>query len=138
MVRVFFMTLTSDYATDKYTDAKLQRLALEFLENKNLIIEKDKILNGVSGKDFIIAFLIQGKSSSNDRLSTAVIVLDYAKSIGTDVINKYGHIYKDLSHIINKLVIIGNEFSIPARSIAEKTGLLLLSRGELVSLLLTK
>lgn len=132
------MALKSDYANDKYTDAKLQRLALEFLENKNLIIEKEKVLNGISGQSYKVAFHIQGKSSSNMRLSTAVVVLDYGKSIGTDIINKYDHIKQDLSHIINKLVIIGNEFSTPARSIAEKSGLLLLSRGELISLLLVK
>lgn len=122
---------------EKFIDAKLQQLALEFLEKKNFIIEKDKTLIGLTGEEYEVSFHIMGKLGSEEKFSTAIIVLDYGKSIGTDVINKYDRITKDLRMSINKLILVSNDFSVPAKNMAEKANLFLLSRGELVSILLT-
>jgi hypothetical protein len=122
---------------EKFIDAKLQQLALEFLEKKNFLIEKDKTLVGLTGQDYKVSFHIMGKMGSEERFSTAIVVLDYGKSIGTDVINKYDRVCKDLKMSINKLILVSNDFSVPAKNMAEKANLFLLSRGELVSILLT-
>ncbi len=122
---------------EKFIDAKLQQLALEFLEKKNFLIEKDKELIGVSGQEHKLSFYISGKIGSQDKFASGIVILDYGKSIGTDVINKYDRISKDLKMSVNKLILVSNDFSVPAKNMAEKANLFLLSRGELVSILLT-
>ena len=122
---------------EKFIDAKLQQLALEFLEKKNFLIEKDKELTGISGQDHILSFYISGKIGSQEKFASGIVILDYGKSIGTDVINKYDRISKDLKMSVNKLILVSNDFSVPAKNMAEKANLFLLSRGELVSILLT-
>ena len=131
------MVLDMQVQQNQFIDQNLKTLALSFLTQKNFTIEKNKKLTGNSGQEYVTSFHIQGREGSKDQLSTVIVILDYAKSIGTDVIYKYDRMSKDLSDKVNKIVLIGNDFSVPARNMAEKASIFLLSRGELVSILLS-
>ncbi|MFW9915714.1 MAG: restriction endonuclease [Candidatus Thorarchaeota archaeon] len=61
-----------------------------------------------------------------------VWVKDWARTCGVDVILRFEQILKDAN--FNQGILVSNEFSREARSLAEKAGITLLSRGELVSI----
>lgn len=70
--------------------------------------------------------------SMNGSNSAGVWVKDWARTCGVDVILRFEQILKDANFYQG--ILVSNEFSKEARSLAEKAGITLLSRGELVSI----
>lgn len=122
--------------SDKYSGMNLKELAVCFLEKHNFnykeTIESEKRNNNLESK---IDFIITGqKNSSTSNGKTGLIVKDYKKSTGSDTICQIERLLKDLPQI-NQIILLANEFSVPARNLAERCGVPTISRGELISML---
>ena len=114
----------------------LKELAVCFLEKHNFkyqaTTETLKQNNNLEGK---IDFIITGqKDSTITNGKTGLIVKDYKKSTGSDTICQIERLLKDLPQI-NQIILLANEFSVPARNLAERCGVPTISRGELISML---
>ena len=116
---------------------KLKEIALEFLDQNNFLFQENTKSSGISGQKYQFQFLITGqkKHAGKDNISTGIILKDYKKSVGSDGICQAERLLKDCPDI-NKIVMISNEFSVPARNLARRCGVPLISRGELISMLI--
>ena len=114
---------------DKYTAMNLRELAVCFLEKHNFKYQDSS--SAVKKIDFIIT---GQKNSDMDSVNTGLIVKDYKKSTGSDTICQIERLLKDLPHI-GQIILLANEFSVPARNLAERCGIPTISRGELISML---
>ncbi|MHA2365048.1 MAG: restriction endonuclease [Candidatus Hodarchaeales archaeon] len=122
---------------DRFTDMELRELAIEFLNLHDFDYHENLKTSGISGQDHKIDIMITGQKNQieEQHISTGIILRDYRKSVGADGICQAERLLKDCSEI-KKIVIMANEFSVPARNLAERCGLPVISRGELVSMLL--
>ncbi|MHA2271528.1 MAG: restriction endonuclease [Candidatus Hodarchaeales archaeon] len=77
--------------------------------------------------DFLLSM-----NGSNSPEQLGVWVKDWARTCGVDVIHRFEQILKDAN--FHQGILVSNEFSKEARLLAKKAGILLLSRGELVSI----
>lgn len=121
---------------DRFTDMNLKQLALEFLDLHNFMFKENFQTSGLSGKNHDLDFMIVGQKNHLDvPSSTGIILRDYKKSLGSDGICQAERLLKDCPDI-KKVVVMANEFSVPARNLAERCGVPTISRGELISMLL--
>lgn len=122
---------------DKYTAMNLRELAVCFLEKHNFNYEDTNKTEWENSqeKKRAINFIITGqKNSAINSAKTGIIVKDYKKSTGSDTICQIERLLKDMPHI-NQIILLANEFSVPARNLAERCGIPTISRGELISML---
>ncbi len=120
---------------DNLDQVSLRDLARGFFEWKSFGVKESIPLQGNSGAyefDFLISQ--QGKSTPNSFAEFGVLVKDWARTCGVNVILQFEHIVKDVHPAVHQGMLIANQFSSCARALAEKAGLLLLSRGELISI----
>ncbi|MFX0115022.1 MAG: restriction endonuclease [Candidatus Hodarchaeota archaeon] len=113
----------------------LRELARGFFEWKSFGVRESIPLQGNSGAyefDFLLSQ--RGEQVSESLADLGVLVKDWARTCGVNVILQFEHIMKDVSPAVHQGMLIANQFSSSARALAEKAGLLLLSRGELVSI----
>lgn len=123
---------------DKYTQMNLKELAIEFLDRHNFKYDKTIVHEGrLSGTEHKIDFLITGQEGKKFEtpIKTGLIVKDYRKSTGADAVCQVERLIKDLSPDINQVILLANEFSVPALNLAERCGVPTISRGELISML---
>ena len=123
---------------DKYTNMKLKDLAIEFLERHNFKYNKMITQEGrLSGTEHHLDFLITGQEGKDfeNPIKTGMIIKDYRKSTGADAVCQVERLIKDLTPNINQVILLANEFSVPARNLAERCGVPTISRGELISML---
>ena len=123
--------------SDKFSSMKLKELAIEFLERHNFNYNENKSTTGKSKLDQKIDFIITGQKGKEleDSVKTGLIVKDYRKSTGADTICQIERLLKDLAPDIKQIILLANEFSVPARNLAERCGVPTISRGELISML---
>ena len=120
---------------DKYTEMNLRELAVCFLEKHDFKYHDTKMIEFENGLEQKIDFIITGqKNTELDSVKTGLIVKDYKKSTGSDTICQIERLLKDLPQI-NQIILLSNEFSVPARNLAERCGVPTISRGELISML---
>ena len=126
----------ADYK-DKYSDMKLKDLAIEFLERHNFKYNSGILQEGrLSGAEHKLDFLITGQEGKDIKnIKTGMIIKDYRKSTGADAVCQVERLIKDLTPNINQIILLANEFSVPARNLAERCGVPTISRGELISML---
>lgn len=119
---------------DKFSDMNLRQLAVCFLE-KHSFKYQENLPNVSNNLEQKIDFIITGqKNNEIDSVKTGIIVKDYKKSTGSDTICQIERLLKDLPQI-NQIIVLANEFSVPARNLAERCGVPTISRGELISML---
>lgn len=118
--------------TDKYQGMNLKELAVCFLNKHNFDYEETTSID--TGLEKKIDFIITGQKNSTSGGKTGLIVKDYKKSTGSDTICQIERLLKDLPQI-NQIILLANEFSVPARNLAERCGVPTISRGELISML---
>ena len=112
----------------------LRELAVCFLEKHNFKYHESSSSEN-SNLEQKIDFIITGqKNAEVGPVKTGLIVKDYKKSTGSDTICQIERLLKDLPHI-NQIILLANEFSVPARNLAERCGVPTISRGELISML---
>ena len=120
---------------DKYTEMNLRELAVCFLEKHNFKYQDTFNSEWDNNQEKKIDFIITGqKNTEVSGAKTGLIVKDYKKSTGSDTICQIERLLKDLPHI-NQIILLANEFSVPARNLAERCGVPTISRGELISML---
>ena len=113
---------------DKVQDDKaLADLALTWLNNSPFTIKKDILLEGRSGEDYKMDFMLE-----NEKSKLAIKIADQRRTIGTNIINKMEQISKDLGY---KTLLISNKFSIQAKHLAQRTDIMIMERDELVTVL---
>lgn len=123
---------------DKYTEMNLKQLAVAFLERHNFKYNKMILKEGrLSGTEHTLDFLITGQKGKEfeSSIKTGLIVKDYRKSAGSDAVCQVERLLKDLTPDVNQVILLANEFSVPARNLAERCGVPTISRGELISML---
>ncbi|MFX0117665.1 MAG: restriction endonuclease [Candidatus Hodarchaeota archaeon] len=113
----------------------LRDLARGFFEWKSFGVRESIPLQGNLGAYEFDFLLSQKEDMPSDALADfGVLVKDWARTCGVNVILQFEHIMKDMHPIIHQGMLIANQFSSSARALAEKAGVLLLSRGELISI----
>lgn len=114
---------------DKEKD--LVELAMKWLSDSPFSVKKNCVLEGKSGEDYNIDFMLEStlKKETDEGLSKlAIKVVDQNRSLGTNVINKFENISKDLNV---KTLIISNKFSVQAKHLAQRTDIMIMERDEL-------
>ena len=114
---------------DKEKD--LVELAMKWLNDSPFSVKKNCVLEGKSGEDYNIDFMLEStiKKETDEGLSKlAIKVVDQNRSLGTNVINKFENISKDLNV---KTLIISNKFSVQAKHLAQRTDIMIMERDEL-------
>ena len=112
-------------------DNELMNLALKWLAESPFAVKKNCVLEGKSGEDYKIDFMLESnlKKETDEGLSKlAIKVVDQNRSLGTNVINKFENISKDLNV---KTLIISNKFSVQAKHLAQRTDVMIMERDEL-------
>ncbi len=112
-------------------EKNLAELAMNWLNNSPFAVKKNCILEGKSGEDYTIDFMLESniKKDTDDGLTKlAIKVVDQNRSLGTNVINKFENISKDLNV---KTLIISNKFSVQAKHLAQRTDVMIMERAEL-------
>lgn len=113
----------------------LRDLARRFFEWKSFGVRETIPLQGNSGAYEFDFLLSQKDELPSDVLAEfGVLVKDWARTCGVNVILQFEHIMEDVRPAVHQGMLIANQFSSSARALADKAGLLLLSRGELVSI----
>ena len=112
-------------------EKNLVDLALKWLNESPFSVKKNCVWEGKSGEDYKIDFILEsdlkkGIDDSPSRL--AIKVVDQNRSLGTNVINKFENISKDLNL---KTLIISNKFSVQAKHLAQRTDVMIMERDEL-------
>ena len=110
----------------------LAGLALKWLNDSPFSIKKNCVLEGKSGEDYKIDFMIESKIKNelNAEIPSklAIKVVDQNRSLGTNIINKFETISRDLNI---KTLIISNKFSVQAKHLAQRTDVMIMERDEL-------
>ncbi len=114
------------------TDEKdLTELAMRWLNESPFMVKKNCILEGKSGEDYKIDFMVESKLKKENEegpSKLAVKIVDQNRSLGTNIINKFENISKDLNV---KTLIISNKFSVQAKHLAQRTDVMIMEREEL-------
>jgi hypothetical protein len=115
-------------------EKNLADLALKWLnESSPFAVKKNCLLEGKSGEDYKIDFMLESKNDKHETgpSKLAIKIVDQNRSLGTNVINKFENISKDLNV---KTLIISNKFSIQAKHLAQRTDIMIMERDELESM----
>lgn len=128
--------MANKYQNDENVQ-NLRDLALKWLNKPNFLIKQNQILEGRSGEEYNLDFVVFPNSPekfehADNQEKLVVTVADLRKSAGTDVIRKIDLTRQDLRL---KMLLISNKFSVQARSLASRADVLLMSRSELESCL---
>ncbi|MFV2015937.1 MAG: restriction endonuclease, partial [Candidatus Heimdallarchaeota archaeon] len=108
-------------------DQELKALALNWLNNTPFTIKKNCLLEGRSGDDHQIDFLME-----NAKSKLVIKVADQRRTVGTNLINKMEKLSKDLGY---KTLVISNKFSMQAKHLAQRTDIMIMERDELETVL---
>lgn len=105
---------------------KLEDLTLEYCKIRGLIIDRNIVRRSEKRIDLFI--------ENDDTKGIGVVIKDWKRAVGVDIIIRAEQIAKT-SRLISKILIVSNLFSDPARSLAEKIGIFLLTRSDLIRIL---
>ena len=106
---------------------ELEELTYEYCRQRGLVADKNSHRYG----DSRISLLIQNGSDDD---TIGVIIKDWKRAVGVDIIIRSEQIMKD-NRSLSKMLIVANYFSDPARFLAEKIGLFLLTRSDILRIL---
>ncbi|MFQ5976743.1 MAG: restriction endonuclease [Candidatus Heimdallarchaeota archaeon] len=122
-------------AVDNPAHLKLRDLARRFFEWKGFSVRESVPVEG-DHEDYEFDFLISNKEKATlgDRTPVGVLMKDWARVCGVNVIIRCETIMNDVRNVVPQGLVVSNQFSVAARELAQKANILLLSRGELVSI----
>ncbi|MHA2238121.1 MAG: restriction endonuclease [Candidatus Hodarchaeales archaeon] len=66
-----------------------------------------------------------------------IIIKDWKRAVGVDIIIRAEQLMK-ASRYISKVLLVSNHFSDPARSLAEKIGIMLLTKMDIIDIITTQ
>ena len=104
----------------------LEELTLEYCRQRNLIVDRK-----FHQRDEEIDFVIQ---NGDENEGIGVIIKDWKRAVGVDIVIRAEKVMKN-SRFLSKMLLVTNYFSDPARSLAEKIRIFLLTRNDLIRIL---
>lgn len=105
---------------------ELKDLALEYCRQRGLVVDVSR-----RQRDKRIEFVIQNGA---DNEGIGVIIKDWKRAVGVDIIIRTEQILIE-NRWLSKILIVSNFFSDPARALADKIGIFLLTRNDLIRIL---
>ncbi|MFX0204560.1 MAG: restriction endonuclease [Candidatus Hodarchaeota archaeon] len=104
----------------------LEELTLEYCKQRNLIVDR-KFYQHNEEIDFVI-------QNGDENEGIGVIIKDWKRAVGVDIVIRAEKVMKN-SRFLSKMLVVTNYFSDPARSLAEKIRIFLLTRNDLIRIL---
>lgn len=104
----------------------LEELALEYCKQRNLIVDR-KFHQRNEEIDFVI-------QNGDENEGIGVIIKDWKRAVGVDIVIRAEKVMKN-SRFLSKMLVVTNYFSDPARSLAERIRIFLLTRNDLIRIL---
>ena len=104
----------------------LKDLTHEYCRIRGLIIDQNVSRRSEKRIDLFI--------ENGDNTGIGVVIKDWKRAVGVDIVIRAEQIAKT-SRLIFKILIVSNLFSDPARSLAEKIGIFLLTRNDLLRII---
>ncbi len=109
----------------------LKELTLEYCRQRGFQVNQNIQHFGMANQ---IQMTIQ---NGNIRENIGVLIKDWKRAAGVDIVIRAEQIVKT-TRLISKILVVSNFFSEPARSLADKIGIFLLTRKDLLRVLTTK
>ena len=106
---------------------ELEELTLEYCRQRNLVADRNFHRHGDSRIDLLI-------QNGDEEECVGVVIKDWKRAVGVDIVIRAEQILKD-NRFLAKILIVANFFSDPARSLAERIGIFLLTRNDLMRIL---
>ncbi|MFX0122791.1 MAG: restriction endonuclease [Candidatus Hodarchaeota archaeon] len=104
----------------------LEELTLEYCRQRNLIVDRK-----FHQRDDEIDLVIQ---NGDENEGIGVIIKDWKRAVGVDIIIRAEKVMKN-TRFLSKMLVVTNYFSDPARSLAERIRIFLLTRNDLIRIL---
>ena len=104
----------------------LEELTLEYCRQRNLMVDRK-----FHQRDDEIDLVIQ---NGEENEGIGVIIKDWKRAVGVDIIIRAEKVMKN-TRFLSKMLVVTNYFSDPARSLAEKIRIFLLTRNDLIRIL---
>jgi hypothetical protein len=102
----------------------LEELTREYCRQRNLMIDSSNINDEI---DFVI-------QNGDENEGIGVLIKDWKRAVGVDIVIRAEKVMKN-SRFLTKMLVVTNYFSDPARSLAEKIRIFLLTRNDLIRIL---
>ncbi|MHA1228326.1 MAG: restriction endonuclease [Candidatus Hodarchaeales archaeon] len=113
-------------------DPDLHSLVKDFLRFRNLEFSSNVMITGRNDKELNFTYLVRGNKDSGELGEIGIIVKDWSRSCGYNVILEAERLQENAT--ISKVMVVANQFSGTARELAEKLGIITLTKGELISI----
>ncbi|MHA1975039.1 MAG: restriction endonuclease [Candidatus Hodarchaeales archaeon] len=110
----------------------LHSLVKDFLRFRNLEFSSNVMITGRNDKELNFTYLVKGNTNSGELGEIGIIIKDWSRSCGYNVILEAERLQENAT--ISKVMVVANQFSGTARELAEKLGIITLTRGELISI----
>ncbi|MHA2175062.1 MAG: hypothetical protein ACXACP_10465 [Candidatus Hodarchaeales archaeon] len=116
-------------------EQELDGLVQAFLGFRKFKYHGDIKLRGRNEKNVSFSYLVHGSTDPHVNLggNIGVIVKDWSRSCGYNCILEAERLQSN-SPGVSRVMVVANQFSSTARELAEKLGVLTLTKGELVSI----
>ncbi len=100
---------------------------------KDLTTEEDVTIYGTSGEEYEVDFLLTTSKPSNCQ-RVAVLVRDYKGPAKVTNVHQAAHLQNDCREI-DKVLLVSNKISGPAKNLAKRSGIQTLSRDEILAIM---
>ncbi|MHA2499904.1 MAG: restriction endonuclease [Candidatus Hodarchaeales archaeon] len=100
---------------------------------KDLTTEEDVTIYGTSGVEYEVDFLLTTSKPSNCQ-RVAVLVRDYKGPAKVTNVHQAAHLQNDCREI-DKVLLVSNRISGPAKNLAKRSGIQTLSRDEILAIM---
>ena len=116
-------------------EQELDGLVQAFLSFRKFKYHENIHLRGKNEKNVSFSYLVHGSTDPHVNLggNIGVIVKDWSRSCGYNCILEAERLQSNTPGL-NRVMVVANQFSSTARELAEKLGVLTLTKGELVSI----
>lgn len=111
----------------------LPRLAEKLWHMQGFSIEENYEKRGINGDSYKFDYVLRKHSKSKSTEEIGVLVRDWKRSVGVDVLIKIDQIAETTG--MKQIMVLGNMFSANARTFAKSRGIILLVRSDLISML---
>lgn len=105
----------------------LKDLTTEYCRLRGLTIDQNTSRASNRRWDFVIL-------NGDDKEGIGITIKDWKRAVGVDIIIRAEQLMK-ASRYVSKVLLVSNHFSDPARSLAEKIGIFLLTKNDLIEII---
>jgi len=105
----------------------LKELTTQYCRVRGLVIDQNTSRASNRRWDFVI-------QNGADKEGIGITIKDWRRAVGVDIIIRAEKLMKSC-RLINKVLLISNHFSDPARSLAERIGIILLTKNDIIDIL---